>query len=75
MYQINAGSNTNYVDSQGETWEADTAYVTGGKTWRARGVSVDTTCPLCGDEELMLTERYGRDMAYALPSEYLRCLY
>jgi hypothetical protein len=68
IYQINSGSDTDYVDSQNGIWEADTAYVTGGKTW-VNSTFVDTSAPGAGDQAIYQSERYRSDMAYTLPGK------
>ena len=68
IYQINAGSNSDYIDSQNEIWEADTAYVTGGVSY-STAASVDTSAAGTGDQAIYQSERYRADMAYTLPGK------
>jgi hypothetical protein len=69
IYQINAGSKTDYVDGLNEIWEADTDYVTGGVTY-STGATVDTSAPGTGAQSIYQTERYRADMAYKLPGKF-----
>ena len=69
IYQINAGSKTDYVDGLNEIWEADTGYVTGGVTY-STGASVDISTPGTGAQSIYQTERYRADMAYKLPGKF-----
>ena len=63
--RINCGGGA-YMDTAGNTWQADTAYTSGG-TWSFQGLNITGTA----DPELYRDVRYGgvgSDFSYALPA-------
>ena len=61
LFRINCGGDR-YVDTEGNTWEADD-YFSGGFQFSAFGLEIDDT----DDDELFWTERYGQS-TYIFPT-------